>query len=227
MSNQKTETTNKKTPRESLVSSLLTTIARLLVICFILIVILVAVIAGASGIWLHTYNTFTTENLVAIVEAEEIKYDNDDNPYFKITYTPIERPSAFTRIFVRDEEDEDKKMLTEREEFFIHGDRFMVEAHVVNFEDWANLLGFKTIYKVSRIRGEYNSTEKERSGKRSVYDMNGGMDPVWETMEYNQEILDFLIDGVYVSGVSQSARKEEATWGIYMTEDGLIMKKYK
>jgi len=209
---------------ETFVSYLIGAVTRLAVISTFLLLLLVMITSVGLGLWIQTYKAFTQETLVAVVEAGERKIDAEDLPYFKITYTPVENPSGLTKIFVDEEDTSDKELIEKREQYYIYGDRFMIESQVINFGDWANILGFKTIYKITRIRGEYTNLELEQNGKRSVYDVNGGMDPFWETLEYNQEILTPFIDGVYGSSVSQSSRKDPARWGIYMTEDGIIMK---
>ncbi len=183
------------------------------------------VITVAFGLWLQTYKAFTQEKLVAVVKTTAIKEDDHKNPYFKIVYTPIDEPSALSRIFVKNN-DKAKEAINERVEYYINGDRFMVESEVVKFQNWATLLGFKTIYKVTRIRGEYTDIDKEKDGKRSIFDINGGIDPGWETLEYNQESLSGLVESIYGSSASQSARPQEKSWGLYMTEDGLIMKSF-
>jgi hypothetical protein len=215
----------KENRRNSLVGSLLNTITRLSIIIVVLLLIIGVIISAATGLWLQTYKVFTQEKLVAVIESQELKKDSEGYPYFEIIYTPVENPSAFTKFLVRDSEGSDKKKLQKTQRYDIHGDRFVVEAEVINFDDLATLLGFKTIYKVTRIKGDYSDTEQAQSGRRSIYDINGGIDPVWQTLEYNQEILHPYVDGVYGSAVTQGARHEEATWGLYMTEDGLIMKK--
>jgi hypothetical protein len=216
----------KKHNRKSrgLVGSLLNTIANLSLVIVILLAVIAVIIGVGSGIWLQTYKAFTQEKLIATVEAEELKTDADDYPYFKITYTPVDNPSALTKLLVRDSEGSSEKEVENSEEYYIHGDRFVIEAEVINFGNLSNLLGFKTIYKVTRIKGDYSDTQTAQNGRKSIYDVNGGIDPVWETLEYNQEILQPFVDGVYGSAVTQGARRQESKWEIYMTEDGLIMK---
>jgi hypothetical protein len=211
--------------RQSFASMLLGRIARMAIIISILILIIVFIIIISTGLWFHTYNVFTEEKLVAILETQELKTNQENYPYFEAVYTPVENPSALTKMLVRDSKGSTKEEIHLREDYFIHGDRIAIEAEVVNFGDWANLLGFKTIYKVTRIEGEYSDVKQAQEGRQSIYDINGGIDPVWETLEYNQEIMHPYIDGVYGSSVSQGARNAKTRWGIYITEDGLIMKK--
>jgi hypothetical protein len=204
------------------------TILSLLAFCVVLIILLGSVVTIGTGLWLKTYKAFTKEKLVAVVDAEELQTDDDGNPYFKIKYTPVKTESALTEILVKDDEEAKiEEQVEKREEYYIHGDRFVVEAEVINFADWANLLGIETVYKMTRISGQYKDIELEKNAKRSAYELEGGADPVWETLEYNQEKLSPVVDGVYGSAVIQSARNNEKTWGIYMTEDGLIMKSYQ
>lgn len=217
---------NQEPKKKSFITVLIGTIARLTFVCLFLLLTIAMILTVGTGLWLKTYKAFTQEKLVAVIDVDEKKEDDDGNPYFKITYTPVDNQSALTQFILGEDENKDEEQIDEREEYYIYGDRFMVEAEVVNFSNWADFLGFKTIYKVTRIRGEYNDIEDEKNETRSIYDINGGMDSIWETLEYNQESLKPLVDSVYGSSASQSARRSKASWGIYMTEDGLIMKKY-
>ncbi len=211
--------------RGSLVKSLTKNLARMTFLCIFLLLVLAMVISIGAGLWLHTWNAFTEEKLVAKVKIGELQEDSDGNPYFKATYTPVDNPSALSKFFLGEGATSDNSEMTaEQEQYYLNGDRLMVESEVIIFDNWATWLGFDTVYKMTRIRGEYTDLEKERNAERSIYDLNGGIDPVWETLEYNQESMDFLVNSVYGSSASQSARRSEKEWGLYMTEDGLIIK---
>jgi hypothetical protein len=199
--------------------------AKLIGILFFIILILFVISSVGIGLWLQTYKALTAEKLVAYVVTEELKKDDTEAPYFQITYTPVETTSALTKVFVKDSDPQDKELLDKRQELYLYGDRFMIESEVINFQDWANILGFKTIYKISRIRGEYTDIEQEQNGKRSVIDLDGGIDPVWQSLEYNQEQFSSIVESVYGSSASQGVRRNSVKWGIYMTEDGLIIRK--
>jgi hypothetical protein len=53
--------------------------------------------------------------------------------------------------------------------YAINGDAIYVDAHVLKWKPWANVLGLRTAYELSRVGGRYNDIEQERSGPRSVH----------------------------------------------------------
>jgi hypothetical protein len=94
---------------------------------------------------------------------------------------------------------------------------------MIKWNDWATLIGLDTIYKVSRLKGEYSDIELERDAERSVYDLNGGIDSGWKNLQKNESKLSFVVDSVYTSAAKKFIEDEEVTWGLYITEDGFIL----
>lgn len=194
-------------------------ITLILIICFLL-TILVGVISIASSLWLHTYKTFTQKKYIAKITTSEKKYKSGI-PYSRVTYKEVNEPSAFESIFSRQKGDE--VIYEEAQEFQIYGDRFEISAEIIKWNDWANLLGLDTIYKVSRIKGDYSDTELEEKATHSVYDINGGVDNYWQFLQNNEQKLSFLVDSVYSSAALKFTEDREVTWGLYVTEDGLML----
>jgi hypothetical protein len=69
----------------------------------------------------------------------------------------------------------------ERANFALSGDEWQVDARVLKWHAFANLVGFDAAYRLERISGRYSRLEDERSQPRTVYDLheNGRIDP-WE-----------------------------------------------
>ncbi len=65
--------------------------------------------------------------------------------------------------------------------FALRGDEWQVDARVLKWRGFANLLGFDTAYRLERISGRYSRIEDERSQARTVYSLNAAqrIDP-WE-----------------------------------------------
>jgi len=49
------------------------------------------------------------------------------------------------------------------------GDQFAVEARILKWHPWANLLGLHTAYELDRVTGRYADIEDERQRPRTVY----------------------------------------------------------
>ena len=60
----------------------------------------------------------------------------------------------------------------ERANFALSGDEWQVDARVLKWHAFANMLGFDTAYRLERISGRYARVEDERSQARSVYALN-------------------------------------------------------
>jgi len=60
----------------------------------------------------------------------------------------------------------------ERADFALRGDEWQVDARVLKWQTFANLVGFDAAYRLDRISGRYSSIEDERSLPRTVYPLN-------------------------------------------------------
>ncbi|MBN1916017.1 hypothetical protein JW796_03450 [Candidatus Dojkabacteria bacterium] len=199
-----------------------------LTITLLLIIISLVLLLGlggsvAAGIWLHTYKVFTKEELVAeIIVGEQMK-DENGNEYFEFEYKQVKEKSVLEDIFSKDEEIEQTRF-EKAEEYMAYGDQIKVGGEVVKFHNWLIFLGFETIYKISRIEGDYDSVEKARNApERSVFELNGGTDSYWKGLEKNKGKYNFAVDTVYGSFASKFVQDEERIYGLYITKDGFLL----
>ena len=51
----------------------------------------------------------------------------------------------------------------------LRGDALYVNAHVVKWHPWANVLGLHTAYRLDRVAGRYENIDDERTKARTVY----------------------------------------------------------
>ena len=49
------------------------------------------------------------------------------------------------------------------------GDAFYVDAHILKWHPWANVIGLHTAYELDRVTGRYNSVTDERTKPHTVY----------------------------------------------------------
>jgi len=206
--------------QQSLIKSLLKVILALVLIIVLLVSCTFGIITFGFSLWLHTYNVFTQKKLIAEVTTTKLQDDNGV-PYFDVTYKEVRQKTALEYIFSSDEDSalQYEESITEK----VYGDRVELSAEMVRWNDWVTFLGFDTVYKVSRLEGDYSDTKLEKTEEHSVYDLNGGIDSFWKTLQKQEKTLSFLVDSVYTSAALKFVEDEEITWGLYITEDGLLL----
>jgi hypothetical protein len=105
----------------------------------------VAGIASLLGLNIQTYNRLTFERPVAIVSAREIGIQT-----YQVTLC---QPGGEVGTYT------------------VNGDEWRLEAYVLKWKPWANVVGLDAQYKLDRLSGRYRSTEQELTAPRSAYDM--------------------------------------------------------
>ena len=195
-----------------------------LTLAFVLICFFVfAVFSFAS--WLHTYRAFTQKTLVAQIEVSPVKKDKEGIPYAIVEYKEVQDESALVKILTSKDKE---NTFGDTQEFKIYGDSFEVGGQVVKFKDFWYLFNLHSIYKVTRIDGNFNDIQLEKNisnDKRSIYELNGGVDDFWKKLQSNESNYDFLIDTVMGSYSSKFFEDQARVYNLYITEDGFLLDK--
>lgn len=100
-------------------------------------------LCAAVAVGLSGYRALTREELAATV------------------YTVPTGPQAFEARIVLPDGSEANYMLA--------GDQFAVEARILKWHPWANLLGLHTAYELDRVTGRYVNIEHEQQRPRTVF----------------------------------------------------------
>jgi hypothetical protein len=105
--------------------------------------------------------------------------------------------------------------------FMLYGDDWQLDARVLKWKGWANLLGLDAQYRLERISGRYRDIEQERRDERTVYALsqNPGLD-LWELSNRYRRWLPF-VDAMYGSA-TYLPMAETARYEVKMTQTGLI-----
>lgn len=145
------------------------------------------------------YRALTREELAATVTTEPLG------------------PQSFRAVVERPEQPPDT--------FRIAGDQFQVDAHVLKWHPWANLLGVHTAYRLTRIGGRYRSVEEEREREGTVYALSD--DPALELFRAVDRVplLGRAVDVTYGSAAFVPAG--EGDGGVYevgVTTSGLLIR---
>ena len=141
--------------------------------------------------------------------------------YQRLTY---EQPAGELQL-MRTSEREFNAVLTypggQRANFALSGDEWQIDARVLKWHAFANLVGFDSAYRLERISGRYASVEDERSRARTVYSLNPAqrIDP-WELAHRYHSWMPW-IDALYGSATFLPMA-DGALYEIKVTQSGLV-----
>jgi hypothetical protein len=109
----------------------------------------------------------------------------------------------------------------ERASFSLRGDEWQVDARVLKWHAFANLMGFDTAYRLERISGRYARIEDERTQMRTVYELNEPqrIDP-WDLIHRYHSWLPWL-DAFYGSATFLPMA-DGALYEIKVSQSGLV-----
>jgi hypothetical protein len=148
------------------------------------------------GTNLHTYTRLTYETPLA-----ELIFEALGPQRFRATITRI--PSG------------------DRQAFIVNGDEWQLDARVLKWRGWANLLGLDAQYRLERLGGRYRDIEQERHAPRSVYPVSGnpGID-LWSWAQDHPRWLPF-VDSIYGSATFLPMA-DGARYRVSLTQSGLV-----
>jgi hypothetical protein len=109
----------------------------------------------------------------------------------------------------------------EMQVFMMNGDEWQLDARVLKWRGWANLLGLDAQYRLERLGGRYRDIEKERTATRSVYSLseNPGID-LWTWAQDHPGWLPF-VDSIYGSA-TYLPMVDGARYQVSLTQSGLV-----
>lgn len=145
---------------------------------------------------LRTYSRLTYEQPVA-----ELVFEAKGPQSFQVIVTQV--PSGSMQILQ------------------VSGDEWQMDARVLKWRGWANLLGLDAQYRLERFGGRYRDIEQERTAPRSVYPLadNPGVD-IWTLAANGSRWVPF-VDAVYGSA-TYLPMANGARYQVTMSQTGLL-----
>jgi len=109
----------------------------------------------------------------------------------------------------------------ERVNFALSGDEWQIDARVLKWHAFANMLGFDTAYRLDRIGGRYTRIEDERAQVHTVYSLNPPqrIDP-WDLVHQYRSWIPWM-DALYGSATFLPMA-DGALYEIKVSQSGLI-----
>jgi len=111
--------------------------------------------------------------------------------------------------------------------FHVLGEQLIVDAHILKWHPWANILGIHTHYELDRLGGRYSEIEDERSRPRSLHSLKSDKPADLFHLARRYTLLAILVDTEYGSAsyirVDRPARFEVrvSTTGLLIREISL------
>jgi hypothetical protein len=168
-----------------------------------------AAIAALLALDVQTYGRLTYERPVATITTRQL-----GPQYFEAT---VIQPG-------QGEEAPDRSNL-----YPLHGDEWRIEAQVLKWKPWANVLGLDTQYRLDRLSGRYQSIDQEINAERSVHPLSGG-DPrvaglpwkvsAWDSARKYRKYVD-AVDTLYGGG-AYMPMADGAKYEVWITQSGLV-----
>lgn len=107
--------------------------------------------------------------------------------------------------------------------FRLAGDQLYVDARVLKWHPWVNLLGVHTAYRLTRIGGRYRSIEDERTRERTVYALSEQGPVEFFRVAEALPALSRLVDAVYGSASFVPADSPR-TFEVRVSTSGLLIR---
>lgn len=150
----------------------------------------------AVALNLHTYQRLTYERTIA-----------------DLTFRQFE-PRAFGVTLNTDDGSDPRR-------FVLRGDEWQIDARVLKWHGFANLLGLDSHYRLERLSGRFADLATERSGPRTVFTLArpAGLD-LWDIAHRHERWIP-LVDAIYGSA-AYLPMANGARFEVSITQSGLI-----
>jgi hypothetical protein len=146
-----------------------------------LLILAVGALVAALGAGLQGYRALTREEIAARIDVRPVGPQR-----FEATVRIADRPETT---------------------YVIAGDQIYVDAHVLKWKPFANVLGLHTAYELSRIAGRYEDIEQERSAERTVHSLAPERVVDLFALRRKHEMLAPLMDAEYGSGTFVAVKR--------------------
>ena len=107
-------------------------------------------------------------------------------------------------------------------EYRVLGEQWVIEGHILKWDNWLNFLGLPTMYKLTRVRGRYLKAEDEASMPSTAFSLvPNEEDPVWVWLYQYGARLPF-VKAVYGNAAYTFPSKSKVFY-LYATTSGFMI----
>ena len=110
---------------------------------------------------------------------------------------------------------------TETDSFLLHGDEWQMDARIIKWHGWAQLLGLNAQYRLERISGRYTDIDEELTKQRSAFALSEKDDiDYWALIKDYEKWLPWV--DAYYGSATYLPMENNATYTVSLTQSGLI-----
>ncbi|MDH5433715.1 MAG: hypothetical protein OEY19_07205 [Gammaproteobacteria bacterium] len=143
------------------------------------------------------YHALTKEELVAEIEVKPIGQQQ-----FQVNFVQVNQ---------------------QPHHFILDGDELLIDAYILKWKSWTNILGLHTAYRLERISGRYKTLSDERNKQRSVYAISDESGTGIAQWREDHQMLSVLLDVEHGSASFVDADRV-ARYHLMVTTDGLLLR---
>jgi hypothetical protein len=110
-----------------------------------------------------------------------------------------------------------------REVHALAGDQLYVDAHILKWKPWVNILGLHTAYELDRVAGRYTSLDDERERPRTVASLAPARRFDLFDLRRKHDRLGLLVDAEYGSATFIDVQSS-ATFEVRVSTTGLLVR---
>jgi hypothetical protein len=162
-----------------------------------LLLLATGLLAGAIAVGVQGYQALTHEEHVA-----------------RIIINPVANQRFEARFIFAD---------SREQTYQIGGDEIYVDARILKWTPYANLLGLHTMYELDRVAGRYRSIEQERAETRTVYSVGTTQAVDLFALRKRFSALAPLFDAEYGSATFVPAA-QATELDLFVSTSGLLMR---
>ncbi len=108
-------------------------------------------------------------------------------------------------------------------QFTLKGDEWQIDARIIKWHSWANLLGLDALYQLDRIQGRYRSIKQQRQNLPTVFKLEQQPQPdLWALKKQYQWLP--LLDAQYGQSVFMTMAPDQ-WYEVHLSQSGLIARK--
>ncbi len=172
--------------------------------------IITASIQSLSGLSLFLAGALLISFAANLYSYDRLTYEQD---IAKLTFSRLDRQQFRAEISYQNQNKVDN--------YLINGDEWQLDARVIKWHGWAQLLGLNAQYRLERLSGRYSDIEEEQLKPRTIYSLKSGDEiDYWKLINNYKKWLPW-IDAHYGSA-TYLPMKDQTTYIVSLTQSGLV-----
>lgn len=163
-----------------------------------LLLLTVSLLCGTISLAIQGYRALTREDIAATVKIEPLGLQQ-----FRAI---VLLPDGTQKIFS------------------LSGDELYMDAHILKWKPWANILGLHTSYELDRVAGRYSVIADEASRPRTVFTLSADKPVNMFELRRRFALLNPLLDADYGSATFINTNAAEE-FRVMVSTSGLLIRK--